>query len=775
MEIIMKKLIAVALATLMILTVLSGCQQFKLFDDDYDDYDDYEEDDDRGGSKDSSSPKKPSVVGTEAAKLLLAQERLDSQLLKNDGDIFENGSEVFRNLASIAKDNLVKYTYEGNGDQIMNLSFKTGSTVPLSSTVKSTDGSKLEIDGDLYKWSDFAEYSNSYDYFTNLTGCVVSSANAAAQLIDSTKRYVRVTDKWVDVGGVHYYLHVEDNCEILYERFEDMIRICRRTKNDQGVNVYELANITDDSNMRMTYIQGQKYEYTYATDGGFNHNFIAENTKGFWEVVDVGRAETHFNVSCMVVKDDICYDAFYNPDEEFRGLSMLKVISADKKTDIMFFSGDGSSIELQLQGFDGIECIQIEVPEENVDPVTNHVDTSYLLYLDQDGQRYYQTTGSRTAEVVLKNGMVLREHDSYLDGRVTVGRTLVSFFNKEGGTCGYAPSLYLMVQGESYEERMETLGEFLALTGLTCRRDMDYVQAGITQAYTELEQFVQHHQWNESPITTNEDLARGFDNLDAKYSAWRKMYEAIKDEEVIDINDTETVEFNIKFAPITEQKAEAVTNDGLTVSVNELSLTIEDTLLLVENDPYMINFALRGRGGLVHIEVSGTRTVAYTGESKFSVSQNATFEIPALSPDEYTVVAYISTTDGIRVSGYTELVFTEVSVLEAQNGNVAVKTSKGSGGELLIKCEEILDVEVEVKFEATDVYKADMYSALSEAAYQYGYAATGADVEVLSADGAWTAVVDDGSALTGGTYRLKYEIKNGASLVEGYVLTQYSK
>ena len=750
----MKKMIAIALATLVTVAALSGCQQPKVFGD-------------RGN--------KTSIVGTEAAKLLLAQERLDSQLLKNDGDIFENGSEVFRNLANIAKDNLVKYTYKGNGDQIMNLSLTTGTAAPLSSVIKSTDGSKLEIDGDTYKWSDFAEYSNSYDYFTNLTGCVVSSANAAADQIDSTKRHVRVTDKWVDVGGVQYYLHVEDNCEILYERNPDMIRVCRRIKNAEGVNVYEIYNQYDNAHMRMTYIQGKKYEYTYSTTGGFNHNFIAENTKGFWEVLDVGGAETHYNVSCMVVKDNICYDAFYNPDEEFRGLSMLKVISADKKTDIMFFSADGASIELQLQAFEGVECLRIEAPKENVNSGNNHTNTSYLLYFDQGGQRYYQTTGLISTEVVLKNGIVLRELDTYLDGRVTIGRSMVSFFNKEAGTSGYAPALSLMIQGDSYEDRMQTLREFLDLTGLTCKRDMNYVQAGITQAYAELEQFVKYHQWNESPITTEEDLARGFANLDAKYKAWRKMYEAIKDEEVIDIRDTEAMELNIKFAPIVEQKTVAVTNDGLKVSVKGLSLAIDDTLLLVENDQYMVNFALRGKGGLVHTEVAGENTARFTGGSSFSASQNATFDIPTLSPDEYTVVAYISTVDGIRVSGYTELVFTDVSELEAEKGNVAINISQGSGGALVIKCERILNVEVEVCFEAADVYKSDMYSALSDAAYQYGYAAAGADVEMLSEDGSWATLTDDGSALTAGAYRLKYEIKNGDSVVEGYVWTQYVK
>ena len=769
----MKKIISVAIVLLMLLSLLSGCNQY--FDSDSSD--DIESSDKEDLNTDPVTPG-GSLKGSEAAKLLLAQERLNSQLLKNDGDIFENGAEVFRNLASIAKDNLVKYTYEGDQDYVTNLSFNTSTVTPLSSVIDSKDGSKLEIDGNLYKWSDFAEYSNSYDYFTNLTNNVISSAESAAKQIDDTKKHVRVIDKWVNVGGTQYYLHVEDNCEILYERQGDYLKICKRSKDDAGINVYEIYNSSSSGEMRMTYIQGRKYEYTYSALDGFNHNFIAENTKGFWEVLDVGNADTHYNVSCMVVKDDICYDAFYEPNAEHRGLSLLKVISADKKTDIVFFSGAGESVELSLQAFDGIKHIQIEVAEENVHKNTDQNENSHLLYVEQDGKRYYLTTGVLSAEIVLENGMVIREGDVYLDGRVHIGRTIVSFFNKEGGTCGYAPWLELRIEGDSYEERMEILNDFLDLTGLDCRRDMDYVKSGIIQAYDELAHFVKYQQWNESPIATEEDLQKGFENLDAKYKAWRDLYDTVKDGEVIDYSDKAAMELNIKFAPITSQKASSVKNDGLAVSVTDLSLSVEDTTLLVENEPYMVNFALLGKksSGLVHIEIEGSKTTAYAGEKPFAVSQTASFVIPALSPDEYTVVAYISTADGIRMSGYTELVFTEVAEFEERTGNIAVKTSKGSEGELVVSCEQILDVEVSIAFDTETVSYDDMYSALSKEAYNYGYAAEGAEIEVLLDDGNWAALAEEEKAvLNPGTYRLRYEIKNGDSIVEGYVITQYAK
>ena len=42
------------------------------------------------------------ITGSDAAKILLANERLDAQLLKTEGDIFENGVEVMNNLAKTA-------------------------------------------------------------------------------------------------------------------------------------------------------------------------------------------------------------------------------------------------------------------------------------------------------------------------------------------------------------------------------------------------------------------------------------------------------------------------------------------------------------------------------------------------------------------------------------------------------------------------------------------------------------------------------------------------
>ncbi len=766
----MKRWVSLIVAVFMMVTLLVGCKGPS-------------SDIEPGGTDEPA----PMLKGAEAAKLLLAEQRLNAQLLKNEGDIFENGTKVFHDLAAIAQANLYRYTY---ADTPATISFEGGYpvVVPLGggqasgelttvSKTESADGSVLEINGNTYTWSDFAEYSNAYDYFSNLTQGVVSNANAAADLIDSVKRFVRVVDRWVDMGGDQYYLHVEDNCEILFNRRDDFLKICKRSRDAQGVDVYELYLASGSSETRMVYIPGRKYEYTHRQKtGGFDHNIIAENTKGYWEFLDVGGQAPYYGVTCIVVKDDICYQAPYTLEDIGRGSGTIQIISPDKASDIMDFARDHGSVTLALQAFEGIESLQIEVAPDKVFP-TNSPEIGELYSHEEHGKKFYLAIGAKSPDVILKNGMVLKAGERYLDGRLTVRNIRVDYRNKQDGSYGYWPSMSLEIDADSFESRVQILQEFLSLTGLRCKWDMDYVISGTLQAQKEIEQSQKYQMWNESPVRTSADIAQGYANLDAKYAAWPALYDTVKDAQVIEFSNREEMELNIHFAPVVAQVSTEVKSEGDVVSVSGLSLTVTDMTLFVEGDSYMVNFALlaKAAGGLVHIPVEGTNTVVYDGGEELVVSQTATFTIPVLSPDEYTVVVYVSTPDGIRMTEYTALTFHTVTPYETKAGNVEMKTSLGSANEIQVLCTYITDVEVELVFEDGDVSYAQMRQALEAAAYDYGFTDEKALVEVMSGEDVWTTLTGEESALEGGTYRLKYQIKNGQTVVEGYVYTQYKK
>lgn len=736
----MKKLFALLLLVCLVLPILAGCSGTQIV---------------------TSLPEW--MNGKDALRLMLANERLDVDSLKNAENIFANGVEVLQNLATMSVESLAQYDYAA-----------PLAVTPIASKKEtSRDGSVVEIDGQIYKFKSFAEYSNSYDYFMNLTTGVSSTAEQGAELIDNVKKYVRAVDVWVEQGWTQYYLHVEENSETLISRDTNseaqQFEICRRTKGADGLNIYEIYIGSDTSETIMTYIPGKKCEYSHrskVTD--FDHNFLAENTKGYWEVVDVNKASMHYNVSCMVIKDDICYDAIYSPsavrdygrrEETVDGhVALLKVISSDRKTDIINMVQNAGSVSagIALQAFTGYSHVEYTAD------VVERIDSEYYMH------------GYGT--LVLKNGMRLTEGMTLLDGQVTVHGTNVHFQNKEGKLSGYVPALELEFTPADGATWQSLFREFLTLTGLSCTRDMRQVEAGITQAYRELDSFTKYHKWNDSLIISEDTIAAGYQNLDARFKASAAIYTAVKDTEVIDYSDRDKIELRIPFAPITVMNVASVTADGLFVTVNEISLTVEDTMLFVEGEPYAVHFAMVGveknDQGLVHIAYENAREFVYNGESTFTVSTSAEFDIPFLNVGEYALVAYISTADGIRTSGYRPLPVVAISDDTWDQNGVVGSLYRTGDGELRATFTEHPVIRISLGQDSFASYST-LRDALSEAAYGYGFVEEDATLEFENADGDWVAVTDTEAPLAYGIFRLRYTVHNGNAVKEGYVTAQH--
>jgi hypothetical protein len=689
---------------------------------------------------------------------MLANDRLQADVLLDSENIFGTGKEALQNLSATAKRNLAEISYGG----IMPLSTVT----PLSTKAEAGDGSYVEIDGNRYVWKNFSEHSNSYSYFLNLTNGVVTAAERGAALIDSIKKNVRVVDKWVEIDHGAFYLHVEKDMELLLfrdSRPDAQNEACRRYRNAEGKNVYEVYITNDVGSSRMIYVPGEKCEYSFQANDGTNHDFLATNTKGYWEVVDVGRPENNrYNVSCMVLKDDICYDAFYSPDPGAQYVNMIKVISADKKTDILWIDdypeATARTVTVHLQAFDGVEGI--EAIEDDSNRVYKDTWQDFTLY----------SSGNNS---VLKTatGVSLTVGDTFLDGKITVNRVAVRHTWTEAGGL-YTPSLDLTVLCDDFDTTLAALQEFFALIGLTCRRDMHYVAAGIERAMQELAQFTKYYQWNESPITSNDTLARGFANRDAKFKAWESEFSAVANAPTVDGNNQEQLELNMHFADVT---ASGTANaDGLSVTAENLVLSVSDTMLFVKDEPYTVAFALLDSAGkLHHILVDGMVTTPFAKSNSFSVTGSAAFTLPALTFGDYTLVAYIATADGVRSSGVAPVPFADFASYETTAGNLAIKTSKTESGALLVSFNEIMDIEVSVP--ATEIAHSydSMYDALAEHAYSFGFAEEDAMVEKQAEDGSWIALLGTEEILESGVYRLRYGIQNGEVKKSGTVFTTY--
>ena len=760
----MKKVISILLTLAMVITLFAGCSS--------------PADSGRNDPDVPDVPNNPIVNNSEpvdpatAVRLLLASERLNAALLKNEGDIFENGVEVMQKLSSMTAASVIRLGEQQPGYLSSTVSLpRPGITsddvVSLSADTvfdNTYGGGVVTFDGEKYMFSEFVEVSNSYSAFYSTAKGITTMADNAAALIDNIKKNVRVVDKWVRVSPIEqYYLHVGENEEILYEKFDTRTSVCRRYRNEDGNNVYEYYMQERDSYYRMVYIPGVHFEAINGILGQQydSHYMIADNTKGYWESYCVGPFPTHYNVSYMVMKDDVCYDSFYNP--KTGQINFLKIISADKKTDLFNYEGseeeDVICISVHLSGHDGYVGVE--------------VDPSAVSNVDMGGEIGsipYFTGSDDQCRLVMKDGSTIKVGDTFVNGQVEVRALRLSFYYPD-----YTSEIAIFMRADTVEEYLALYKAFLEETGLTCRRDIDTVLPGVRRAFAELKEITKYHTWNGYAQATEEGIAAAIRAEDAYTIIFGEMIESIRDAEVIDFTNKEAMELNAHFAPVTVSGLSNITQTGMSVNIGAITLSVSDTLLFVENEPYTVGFALSGDSGLVHLDAGeNIKTTPYTDGSSFMVSvSDITLDLPHLLDGSYTLVTYITTADGIRSSAYSAFKFDSVDTEAAVTLTRSTMSSDTNAkGELVITYELITDIYVLFTGEGPITYN-ELYEMMATGVCEYGIP-SGAQVEILTDDNAYVAMSGEEIDITGGSYRLAYDIQNGDKIVNGYIYAEYT-
>ena len=771
----MKKAIALFIALMMVASIFIGCTPSAPPQDHETDPDTDPDTNihvDQKPGSDHVDKEEPVELDIESVvKLLLAEERLNTALLKNQGNVFEDGVTVMNTLAAKALDSIRHInTYEAKTATVTTLS-ASGGPVTVKELNSSDEevifdnaygGGKVTFDGENYLFSDFVEVSNSYDSFSSTAQHIASMAEAAAALIDNIKTNVRIVDKWVSIDGVmECYLHVGENEEILFERVSDQYSICKRYINEDGNNVYEFLthNSSRGYTDKLTYIPGVHFETArgWYTDGKFEQadHLICDNTKGYWETYWVGPHETHVNVSYMVMKDDICYDSFYDPANQ--RINFLKIISADKTSDIFYYEGSeaSSSVELEIyfSGFNNIKGVLVD------EISTNNVG-------GQIGSLPMPSVNSNKA-VLLTNGKEIRAGDTFVDGKVEVMviRTHLYYPN-------YVGSFAIRINAPTVEEKLAIFKAFLEEVGLTSRHDLESVISGVQRAFDELREISKYHVWNGLNQATEENIRESIEIENEKTIAFMSLYDTVKDAETVDLGDTAAVELNAYFAKTSVKDYRDTLHSGLNVSIGSLTLSIDDTFLFLEDRPYTVGFALASDAGLVHLEKkTGDGTAIFTNESSFSVTvENVTLELPALVDGEYTLVAYIATDEGVRSSAYTAFAFDTVSTeSEVMIEKTKLTAKKADDGGLVLTYITMTDVHTALSYEGSPDYKT-LYTLIAGIACEHGIP-SGSNLEMLTdpENEIYTAMTGSETELANGTYRLAYNVKNGEKSADGFI------
>ena len=185
----------------------------------------------------------------------------------------------------------------------------------------------------------------------------------------------------------------------------------------------------------------------------------------------------------------------------------------------------------------------------------------------------------------------------------------------------------------------------------------------------------------------------------------------------------------------------------------------------------VVSFALADTNGdLTLLTSSDVAEVKFAEGEAFTVSaENVTVDIPMLSVGEYMFVAYISTADGIRSSGFVNVPFETMEGNILSKDGLTVKASYEANDTAKFTYAKSAEVYMNLEVEGNLDYAA-FADAVFAAVEVYGMAE--AKIEKMN-DGTATVLKGNEAVIEAGTYRVAYSVKDANVSVDGYVYINY--
>lgn len=651
--------------------------------------------------------------GKNLAKVLLARERLDSQLLRSEVKIFEKDYS----------------TYARRSNRKMN----------------SLHG-ELNVVAQRMHWSNFDEYNNSFSYFNNITTSIAYTAEEGAKLIDEVKSTITELDKWVEYDNNKYYFSVSANTDLLYKVNDYEISICKHYVNDIGQTVYEIYLEQASVTQRIKYIPNMHYEYSEQINDGYNEQekyFVADYSKGYWEVSEIDPIGDRYNIMYYVMKNDICYSIYNDPSS---AITTINVMSADVKTDIFSYEylENETIVTVKLSGFNGIDYIEAPIDD--------------VRYIEDDSSLAY-TESQDTA--------LMSENETYLYGGYVYNDMItVSSLMVGANHDGYIPTLQLRVNSCDSNEVWNAIKSFLNDTGLECKRDIDVVLNGVKNIDEDSLDMINYYTVNGYALNNNESISKAVDVEINYFNTFKNEYTQIKDDDMVSFENLSKVSEELDFPTLENTEFDNSQIENKKVSIDKISHTITDTFLLDENENYYIELALVNQENNAILPVySSNEAYTYHNEDKFTVkATNIEFEIPNASEGCYSIVSYVATSDGIRISHYEDVNFSNV------NENIDdIYIEKDNDGVVNIEYDKPVDYTIIYEAESEIGY-IEFYNTICKMAFEYGIISGNIEKSV---DGNYV-VVTEYSTITEGIYRIGYTLNDGENEVNGYINIEYS-
>ncbi len=691
------------------------------------------------------------TTGTEAAKILLARERLNENSIRNS----------ISSLPGIASSAIAELPPEQQDEVI---EFLSSTRYDSTTTERPT--------GDYHEWTEFGDNSGGLEAYDTFIHGLNTMAEGIADSIAYLRQNVSITGKWVTTGFIYtrrMMLVVTETAELLFEHDDsystDVVNI--RYTDENADCVYERYSYYtyDDKgigHIKDKCIPGKYYESSYTHYASANdelpdfHDYdIAENSRGYWTYIDIDRPSYgESTIDYYIMRDGIASTVTMGLNENgkvypksFAAYELDTRAPLVKKEDFtieIYYSAIKDGLAAVRAYGDAYASIEEREHRGNVGYVPRSND---LVIITDEGE--WILPGDTRGMIMYDGAQVNYDSiDALYGGHIKLG---------------YVNNVFDMSAMEAVNLGIDYLESY----GITLNTNLDYLGESLALATDIAENFPGLIEWCGVTIENYDDVIEAAAVLDGEFEKYRAEYD-----EAMTYPKAEgfTLPSNQTFPTIAGFENGTISYADGVITIDGMTLLITDTRLLESGSAYMIKLGaalLDENGNILHANVvplaGGTASAIFGGEA-LSLSQSGSYTLPTgLTAGKYQIVAYAATSDGIRVSEmvpvgyYSELdesfesADMDISVSAENDGLYATYSVSRSLTATLDTIKDSYTVE-------------EIEHAIKTVALRHGYTKAGAQLTTESG-----AAVARDAILTEGTYRMSAYIPSGTGVAEIYI------
>ena len=585
--------------------------------------------------------------GTVAAKLLLANERLDENFV---------GKEIDLGL---------EYTFSGDGEKAY--SSATRQIFGESRVIAASASTPANI----YTPDSFYAFEDPLDQFEAFVINIEHQAGRVAKSIANMKNNVGIIDKWVGntgITGETQLLRVFEKSDMLIAKNTevDCIDVTYRYTDDDANNVYEMYSFLEYNDgttgeIRTVFIPDQLYEYNFINSGGSEDYVIVEKSRGYWTFTrynyHIDGGEEGLNLTSVSVKDGLGYTtslSFYNTVDNVSSRSACSVVDMESRTKLFNIYKDESGIRnyeltvsplisgLELIGGDGDRLTYLKTAKGEFRFDHENTDTDASMFF----------IGGRREKHYMENGYMGTLIFSETEAADSAQKSVDNFANT-----------------------LVHYGLDIAVNGGNTSDVMLYA-LGISETFKD------SFEWNGYKMTSLENVRAARDVLKKDFNNAKAEYQEVKD------FDTAVGRYKLDWG-LGFAKVGAVTMgensyaDG-NITLSGINAAIDDTVLFENGKAYTLKVALSlcdGEGNPISVNTvplsGGASQAASFSGGAITLTASGSFAVPKnLISGDYAVVVYAATADeGIRVSEMVKVgaFSTYNETLESEAMNITVR------------------------------------------------------------------------------------------------------